>query len=104
MAKLLAVDFDQMQRTLSLYDEAVSQLQNAITSLDTAMDYLKNSGWKSGASTAYFKTFESSWRKSLETCITEISFQRENLVFAQNNYEALKEEADHLADAIGECY
>lgn len=69
MANMLKIDFDQLNTTIADYEKSISDFQLMIKNLDKYVDALKNSGWDSAASKAYFNTYDETWKKNMEVHI-----------------------------------
>lgn len=90
MASKLKVDLDAIEHTISQYDSAANEFNNILTSLDKSVELLKNSGWDSEASKAYFSSFDETWKKNMLAHIKSISFMRNCLKEAGSDYEGLQ--------------
>lgn len=99
-ANRLAVDIELINRTKRDYENAVSNMRQAIANLEKAMSYLENSGWKSGASRAYFSRYEDKWKTSMETHITALEHLESCLNFAVSEYSEVEERASRLAQYL----
>lgn len=89
MAKRLKIDLDQLNTTITNYDASINDFEMLIKSLDNSVDALKNSGWKSAASDAYFKTFDETWKKNMEAHILIVKHLRDCLIEAKREYESI---------------
>lgn len=52
----IRVDLTQLGDTIKVYSTAITEIQTAFDDLDSAINTLKSTDWKSGASKQYFAT------------------------------------------------
>ena len=98
MASNLKVDLDQMSRSINEYQSAINDFKDLKTSLKGTIDTLKNSGWKSGASTAYFETFDTTWEKNISLHITILEHLQTCMTKAKADYEDLYNNMPNLTE------
>ena len=65
-ANKIKIDLDKLSAALSSYDEAINEFEQSLENTENAINTLKASGWQSGASDAYFLTYEDTWKKKYE--------------------------------------
>jgi len=92
----LKVDLTQLRQTIVVYETATDDLQTSFNELETAMNTLKNSGWKSGASTKYFSTYDTSWKKNMERQLKIMKHLKSCLGAAEIEYQALYNQVNTL--------
>lgn len=63
MANKLRVNPDELRDGANKYGELDTKLANTISKIDEAINILKDSDWKSGASSAYFSKYDTQWKK-----------------------------------------
>lgn len=101
MAKTnITIDLDKLSSAITSYDEIISSFEQAVKDTEKAISSLKTSGWKSGASTAYFLTYEDTWKKNMKKRIKIIKHLRDCLKKAQKEYTAVYEEMQQLDSAL----
>jgi len=100
MGNFLRVDTSKMQSTARNYDNALSDLAKAESSLKKAIEQLRTSGWKSGASAAFFRQYDDRWSKSFQVHMTTIKHLKDSLSSAQHDYEALADKAANLTSDL----
>lgn len=59
----IKIDLDKLSTAITLYNTIISDFEQAVKDTEDAIKSLKTSGWKSGASTQYFLTYENTWKK-----------------------------------------
>ena len=89
MTRRLRIDLEQLNATIAKYDQSTSEFENIIKTLDISVDALRSSGWKSGASDAYFKNFDETWKKNMEMHISIINHLTDCLREAKREYESI---------------
>ena len=57
MSKILKVNFDAFEYTISKYQESIDLFEETLNKLNKSIDILKTSGWDSAASEEFFNTF-----------------------------------------------
>ncbi len=93
MAKTkIKIDLDKLSNAISSYDTIITEFEQAVKDTEKAINSLKTSGWKSGASTAYFLTYEDTWKKNMEKRIKIIKHLRDCLKKADTEYTDIYEE------------
>ena len=101
MASKLKVDFEVLENTIRQYDAAAEDFSSLLTSLEKSIDLLRNSGWNSEASKAYFKSFDDTWKKNMQDHIKSIAFMRDCLKSAESDYGDLEKQIvniEHVLD------
>jgi WXG100 family type VII secretion target len=99
MAKF-RVNTDTLQETIDTYQTVISDIEQAIKDAQEAIDVLKNSGWKSNASKAFFENFDSSWKTNVNNRVKVIKHLKSCLQDAKTDYEELCSEASRLGNSI----
>lgn len=99
MAKF-KVDTDKIQDTITVYQTAIDDINDAIKNAQDAIDVLKSSGWKTNASKAFFDNFDSSWKTNIGNRVKIIEHLKSCLVNAQSEYEVLITEASQLGNSL----
>ncbi|SEW13223.1 WXG100 family type VII secretion target [[Clostridium] fimetarium] len=92
----LKVDLTQLRQTIVVYETATDDLQTSFNELETAMNTLKNSGWKSGASTKYFSTYDTSWKNNMERQLKIINHLKSCLGVAEVEYQTLYNQVNSI--------
>ena len=87
------VNIDTLQETIDVYQTAISDIEQAIKDAEKAIDILKNSGWKSNASAAFFENFDTNWKTSINNRVKIIKHLKECLDDAKNDYGDLHDQA-----------
>lgn len=96
----LKVDTDVMQSTITTYTSAIEDIENAIKDAQNAIDVLRNSGWKTNASKAFFRNFDHSWKNNVNNRVKVMKHLNECLQQAKADYETLYQEASQLGKSI----
>lgn len=96
----IEIDIDKLSNAISQYDSIITEFENAVKNTERAMNSLKSSGWKSGASTQYFLTYEDTWKKNMQKRIKIIKHLRSCLSKAQKEYTEIYNAADTLDKAL----
>lgn len=92
MAKKIKINLDKLSSAINSYDEIIIEFEEAVSNTEKAINSLKTSGWKSGASSAYFLTYEDTWKKNMNKRIKIIKHLRDCLKKANTEYTAVYEE------------
>lgn len=100
MAKELVVNFEDINRTIKEYEKSIDDFNDMISSLDRAVDTLKNSEWKSDSATEFFKSYDNGWRENMKKHILIIEHLRKCLEYARNDYEELAYQAEEIRRAL----
>lgn len=101
MAKTrIKVDLDELKSAITSYDEIIVAFEQSVKDTEKAINSLKSSGWKSGASTAYFLAYEDTWKKNMEKRLSIIKHLRSCLKKAEKEYNALYEEMQELDNGL----
>lgn len=85
----LEIDLDELQSAITTYSTAISDFEGAMNKMETAMTFLKNSGWQSGASTAYFSNYDTSWKENMKKHLETIKYLKSCLDYAKSQYSEL---------------
>lgn len=96
MAYTLKIDLDELNNTIQAYEGAIIDFETSIKNVDTTLSKLKASGWKSGASTAYFLHYEDTWKENMKKHIKIIKHMKDCLIKARSEYTNVKNEYDSL--------
>ena len=94
------VDTDVMQSTIVTYQNAITDIEMAVSNAEKAIETLKSSAWQSAASKEYFNNFDASWKVNIEKRIQVITHLKECLNGAYIDYEDLCEVAAGLKNSI----
>ena len=89
MAKKLQVDFDQLSSTIANYNRSIEGFENMKRNLRNTTGQLKDSGWKSAASTAFFQSIDETWEKNMQSHIEVLKHLKECLDLAKSDYTGL---------------
>lgn len=90
--KKIKINLDKLSSAINSYDEIITEFEEAVSNTEKAINSLKTSGWKSGASSAYFLTYEDTWKKNMNKRIKIIKHLRDCLKKANTEYTAVYEE------------
>lgn len=96
----ITIDLDKLSSAIAEYDDIITNFEQAVRDSERAINSLKNSGWKSGASTAYFLTYEDTWKKNMQKRIKIIKHLRDCLKKAYTEYTDIYEEMQQLDSAL----
>lgn len=99
MAKLV-VDLEQLQQTINDYKKSIEEFTKMKGDLEKAIEDLKSSGWVSGASTAYFETYEDTWKSNMEMHMKILGHLEDCLVKAKADYDELYVLVPSLGDDL----
>lgn len=101
MAKTkIYIDLDKLSFAINSYDEVITSFEQAVKDTEKAMNALKTSAWKTGASTAYFLLYEDTWKSNMEKRIKIIKHLKDCLVTANEEYSAIYEEMQSIDDNL----
>ncbi|HHW47062.1 MAG TPA: WXG100 family type VII secretion target [Clostridiaceae bacterium] len=100
MANKLKIDFDQLNDTIKDYEKSIDEFETLVNTLTASVDALKNSGWKSAASDAFFKTFDETWKKNIEMHIKILIHLKECLNYAKTEYETLYNSIPSIGNSL----
>lgn len=100
MSNVIKINITQLEQTIRDYQSAIDDMQTCYDNLVNAMTYLKNSGWKSGASTAYFDAFDNTWKKNMKGYIKIMKFLKGCLENAKTEYDNLHDEAVKIGSSL----
>lgn len=87
----ISIDLDKLNKAIQEYANIINDFKTAIKQTEQAIDILKNTDWKSGASTAYFMQYEDTWKKNMETRIKILEHLLKCMIFAKLEYESIYE-------------
>lgn len=96
----IRIDLDSLSTAITNYNNIIDDFENAVKETEKAINSLRTSGWKSGASTAYFMTYEDSWKKNMQKRIKIITHLRDCLKKAYDEYTGVYEEMMKLSDDL----
>lgn len=82
------------------YQTAIDDIEGAVGDAEDAVDTLRTSSWKSGASDAFFENFDSNWKKNIENRIQIIKHLKGCLEEAKKEYDAVYTEATQLGNSL----
>ena len=97
MANKLEIDLDTLERTSQLYCDKYTELDTAFTNLKNAIDNLRNTDWKSAASTQYFSNYDSSWVPDMQRQVEIVEEVRDLLKDAVDTYADIESELSNIA-------
>jgi len=100
MAKNLKVDLDQLNETITAYEKSYNDFESLIQTLSASVEALKNTGWKSAASEAFFLTYDETWKTNMQMHLKIIKHLKECLINAKNEYEALYESIPSIGNSL----
>lgn len=101
MAKTkIKIDLDVLNAAISQYDEIINEFEQSLKDTEKAINSLKSSGWKSGASTAYFLTYEDTWKKNMQKKLKIIKHLRLCLKKAKTEYTGVYEELQQIDSVL----
>ena len=98
--KKIKINLDKLSTAINNYNEIITDFEDAVKNTEKAISSLKTSGWKSGASTAYFLTYEDTWKKNMNKRIKIIKHLRDCLKKAQTEYTAVYDEMLELDSVL----
>ena len=90
--KNIQIDLDSLSNAIQHYDTIISSFEDSLKCSEQAINALKSSGWKSGASVVYFMTYEDTWKKNMKKRIQIIKHLKDCLIKAQTEYTAVYDE------------
>lgn len=96
----IEIDLDKLSSAIASYDDIIANFEQAIKESEKAINSLRNSGWKSGASTAYFLEYEDTWKQNMEKKLKIIKHLRDCLNKANAEYTGVYEEMQQLYTAL----
>lgn len=101
MAKTkIKIDLDVLNAAISQYDGIINDFEQSLKDTEKAINSLKSSGWKSGASTAYFLTYEDTWKKNMQKKLKIIKHLRSCLKKAKTEYTNVYEELQQIDNVL----
>ena len=83
----IRVDLTQLGDTIKVYSTAITEIQTAFDDLDSAINTLKSTDWKSGASKQYFATYDDSWKQNMKRQEAILEHLKNCLEEAKTAYE-----------------
>ena len=83
----IRVDLTQLGDTIKVYSTAITEIQTAFDDLDSAINTLKSTDWKSGASKQYFATYDDSWKQHMKRQEAILEHLKNCLEEAKKEYE-----------------
>lgn len=92
----IVIDLDKLSAAVSRYDDIIAEFEESVRATEQAISLLKNSAWKSAASTAYFLQYDDGWKKNMDRRLKIIRHLKDCLVLAQTEYDAVYQEMDGL--------
>ena len=99
MAKSIYIDLDKLEKAIEKYEDLIEDFEESIKKTEKAIELLRTSGWKTGASTQYFLTYEDTWKQNMEKRMKIIKHLKKCLVKAQKEYSDVYEELE-LLDSV----
>ena len=96
----IKVDLTQLGETIKVYDTAVNDIKTAFSDLDSAINTLKSTDWKSGASRQYFSTYDDSWKQNMLSQQEILEHLKSCLEYARTEYEAVYGKVNTLGQNI----
>ncbi len=96
----IKIDLDKLSNAISSYSTIISDFEQAVKDTEDAIKSLKTSGWKSGASTQYFLTYENTWKKNMNKRIKIIKHLKQCLEKAKKEYQDVYDEMTKLDSAL----
>jgi len=100
MAKQLRIDFEELEKTITVYKNIADQFKTVKDQANTAMKILEETKWKSSASEAFFDTYSTNWVKAFDDHIKSLDFLTDQLEDVEKKYEDLYEGIDKIANAV----
>ena len=100
MAKKIYMNLDNLSAAVSEYDDIITEFDEAMKNAEKAIKALKSSGWKSSASTAYFLTYEDTWKQNMDKRLKIIKHLKACLKKAQTEYTNVYEEMEQLDSVL----
>lgn len=97
MASKFEVDLSKLDSAYSTYVTELDELNTAFTALKSGIESLRDSDWKSGASTQYFSNYDESWTTMMENQIKIVEEMRDLLKDAKDTYAKINEEVSEIA-------
>ena len=96
----LRIDLTQLQTTIQTYQTSITELRTASQNLDAAINILRNSDWKSGASTQYFAKYDDSWKQNMDRQLKILEHLKDCLDEAKTEYQGLYNQVHTLGQNI----
>ena len=91
MSKILKVNFDAFEYTISKYQESIDLFEESLNKLNKSIDILIKYGWDSAASEEFFNTFDNKWKYNMELHIKILNHFKECIKSSQEDYKKLDE-------------
>ena len=91
MANKFEVDLSKLNSTYNTYETEIEELNTAFSTLKSGIETLRDSDWKSGASTQYFSNYDDSWTVMMEKQIKIVEEMLGLLKDAKDTYEKIND-------------
>lgn len=96
----IKIDLGKLSTAISNYESIITDFEEAVKQTEEAIKALKSSGWKSGASTQYFLTYENTWKKNMNKRIKIVKHLKKCLEKAKTEYQSIYDEMTKLDSAL----
>jgi WXG100 family type VII secretion target len=97
MARQIEIDLNKLTHAQTAYTRVATDLNSSIRGLDSALEMLKNSGWSSEASNAFFMHYDSSWKENMNKRVRMLEHVKSCLQKAQSEYTAIYNELNSVS-------
>ena len=88
MATEVKVDLDALETAWRTYNSEITNLRNAVDTLDKTIEKLRSSAWKTNGADEFFKNYDSTWKKHFNDHISYLEHLRDCLSKAKTEFGA----------------
>ena len=100
MPNKLKIDLEQLDSSIETYVSSIEEFETMIKTIDTSLDNLKNSGWKSGAKDAFFTQYDDKWKQNMQTHITVLTHLKDCLIKARSEFVGVVDEIPAIGNVL----
>jgi len=100
MSTRLELEFNAINNAITVYSRTISDFETLVSTLDTSMNALEASNWKSSASAAFFRRYEERWKRNMENHKSTIATLRDALDKAREQYNQLYDSIPQINQAL----
>lgn len=91
MAKKFEVNLSKLNLAYTTYETEADELTTILDTLKKGIETLRDSDWKSDASTQYFSLYDDSWAGMMENQIKIVEEMKSLLKDAKDTYEKVND-------------